>query len=162
VVVLIVGGPSGSGLEEPTALHELAAALGIADVVRFLPPQPAPSSCTCTGRRRGRGTQPQRVVRAGRAGGAGLRTPVVAAEVGGLPVAVQDGLSGVLCRHAAADWPPRWPRWRCARLPREASAGAVQHAERFSWDRSTDALLATYADAAAEYRAAVGLRKPGR
>ena len=34
LVVLVAGGPSGSGLAEPTALQELAAALGIADVLR--------------------------------------------------------------------------------------------------------------------------------
>ncbi|WP_181784736.1 D-inositol-3-phosphate glycosyltransferase, partial [Pseudonocardia pini] len=39
LVVLVAGGPSGSGLAEPTSLQELAAHLGIADVVRFLPPQ---------------------------------------------------------------------------------------------------------------------------
>ncbi|HEY3262212.1 MAG TPA: D-inositol-3-phosphate glycosyltransferase, partial [Pseudonocardiaceae bacterium] len=40
LAVLVVGGPSGTGLERPHELAELAAALGIADVVRFLPPQP--------------------------------------------------------------------------------------------------------------------------
>jgi D-inositol-3-phosphate glycosyltransferase len=30
---------------------------------------------------------------------------------------------------------------------------AVEHARAFSWDRTTDALLATYAEAAAEFRA---------
>ena len=39
LVVLVAGGPSGSGLAEPTALQELGAALGITDVLRFLPPQ---------------------------------------------------------------------------------------------------------------------------
>ena len=34
----VVGGPSGTGLEHPEALAELAAALGIDDVVRFVPP----------------------------------------------------------------------------------------------------------------------------
>jgi D-inositol-3-phosphate glycosyltransferase len=38
LVVAIVGGPSGSGLEHPGALAELAQSLGLADVVRFVPP----------------------------------------------------------------------------------------------------------------------------
>ena len=38
LVVPIVGGPSGSGLEHPESLAELAAELGLADVVRFVPP----------------------------------------------------------------------------------------------------------------------------
>src|ERR1700712_1589010 len=40
LIVAIVGGPSGSGLAHPRALQELAAQLGIADVVRFEPPAP--------------------------------------------------------------------------------------------------------------------------
>src|SRR6476469_9795804 len=38
LVVPVVGGPSGTGLEHPTALADLAADLGISDVVRFVPP----------------------------------------------------------------------------------------------------------------------------
>jgi D-inositol-3-phosphate glycosyltransferase len=40
LVVVVVGGPSGSGLAQPEALQRLASALGIADVVRFQPPVP--------------------------------------------------------------------------------------------------------------------------
>ncbi len=39
LVVAVVGGPSGTGLLEPTALQDLAQALGIADVVRFEHPR---------------------------------------------------------------------------------------------------------------------------
>ena len=46
-------------------------------------------------------------------------------------------------------------RWRPSPWIRPGAtrcrAGAVAHAHRFSWDRTTDALLATYADAAAEF-----------
>ena len=38
LVVAIVGGPSGSGLDHPRALEDLAHELGVADVVRFSPP----------------------------------------------------------------------------------------------------------------------------
>ncbi|MGA8247389.1 MAG: D-inositol-3-phosphate glycosyltransferase, partial [Nocardioides sp.] len=40
LVVPVVGGPSGTGLEHPESLAELAIALGIDDVVRFVPPVP--------------------------------------------------------------------------------------------------------------------------
>jgi D-inositol-3-phosphate glycosyltransferase len=35
----------------------------------------------------------------------------------------------------------------------ELAAGAARHARRFSWERTTEALLRVYADAAAAYRA---------
>ena len=80
-------------------------------------------------------------------------TPVVAARVGGLPVAVADGRSGLLVAgHRAGPWADALgavalhPRRRA-----ELSRGAVRHARGFSWDRTTDALLATYAGAAAEF-----------
>src|SRR5256886_365550 len=40
LLVLVAGGPSGTGLEPPAGLQKLAAQLGISDVMRFLPPQP--------------------------------------------------------------------------------------------------------------------------
>jgi len=152
LVVLVVGGPSGSGLERPGGLEELAAALGIADVVRFLPPQPR-----------------ERLARVYRAADAvavpshnesfGLvaleaqacGTPVVAAAVGGLPVAVCDGVSGVLVgSHRTIDWADALAAVALRPAYREQlAAAAVGHARRFSWDRTTDALLATYAEAAA-------------
>jgi D-inositol-3-phosphate glycosyltransferase len=39
----------------------------------------------------------------------------------------------------------------------ELGSGAVQHAQMFSWERTADALLATYAEAAAEYAERQGL-----
>src|SRR5699024_4658563 len=38
LVVAVLGGPSGSGLDRPRALQDLTAELGLTDVVRFLPP----------------------------------------------------------------------------------------------------------------------------
>ena len=85
-------------------------------------------------------------------------TPVVAAAVGGLPVAVRDGVTGVLVDgHDPADWadaiggllaatPTTARRW----APRR-----VAHAATFSWDHTADALLAAYGRAIAEYAAAI-------
>jgi D-inositol-3-phosphate glycosyltransferase len=158
LTVLIVGGGSGSGLGQPAALRELAVALGVADVVRFLPPQ--------------RGTALIDVYRAStvvavpshnesfglvalEAQACGI--PVVAAEVGGLPVAVAGDRSGLLVRgHDPVRWAGKLatvvldPALR-ARL----SLGAVEHAGRFAWERTTDALLRGYAQAASVFRAAV-------
>jgi D-inositol-3-phosphate glycosyltransferase len=78
-------------------------------------------------------------------------TPVVAAAVGGLPVAVRDGVSGVLVQtHDPADWADAL---RSA-LGRAQSLrdGALRHAATFSWAHTVDALLASYTRAIADYR----------
>ncbi len=147
LVVLVVGGPSGSGLERPDSLHELAAQLGISDVVRFLPPQ--------------RGTALTAVYRASDAvavpsfnesfGLVALEaqacgTPVVAAGVGGLPVAVDDGVSGLLVPgHETAQWAGALGSLLLDPERRARLAGAsADHAARFSWQRTTEALLDAY------------------
>ncbi|MDQ2707251.1 MAG: D-inositol-3-phosphate glycosyltransferase, partial [Actinomycetota bacterium] len=97
LVVLVVGGPSGSGLAEPTALTQLARSLGIDDVVRFLPPQPAHALAVVF-----RAADVVAVPSHNESFGLvaleaqACGTPVVAAAVGGLPVAVADGMSGLL------------------------------------------------------------------
>ncbi|MEV4759140.1 D-inositol-3-phosphate glycosyltransferase [Micromonospora sp. NPDC049559] len=150
VTVAIVGGPSGTGLDRPTALMELAASLGVSDAVRFLPPQtgadlPAlyraadlvavPSYNESFGL----------VALEAQASG----TPVVAAAVGGLVTAVRDEASGVLVDgHDPVDWARviesllRAPGRR-AQLAR----GAVRHARNFSWSRTASGLLAVYREA---------------
>ncbi|WP_328406651.1 D-inositol-3-phosphate glycosyltransferase [Nocardia sp. NBC_00403] len=154
--VLIVGGPSGTGLERPDALIELAAGLGIADRVTFLPPQP-----------------PDRLVQVYRAADLvavpsynesfGLvaieaqasGTPVLAADVGGLGTAVRHGESGLLLPgHATTDWASALgyllddPQ-RLARM----SACAVDHAANFSWEHTAEGLLASYSAALTDFRA---------
>ncbi|MFW0795191.1 D-inositol-3-phosphate glycosyltransferase [Gordonia sp. CPCC 205515] len=150
VRVLIVGGPSGTGLERPTALIDLAAELGVTDSITFLPPQSAarlaqvyrasdlvavPSYSESFG------------LVAIEAQACGI--PVVAADVGGLGVAVADGRSGVLVDgHDVGDWSDALggllvDPTRMAGLGRNARA----HAEQFSWEHTATELLSSYSGA---------------
>jgi D-inositol-3-phosphate glycosyltransferase len=153
--LLVVGGPSGSGLEHPTSLAELAYTLNIDGITRFLPPQQregladvfrAADAVAVPSHNESFGLVALEAQACG--------TPVVAAAVGGLPVAVADGLSGVLVgSHRTIDWADALASVALRPAFREQLAsGAVGHARRFSWDRTTDALLATYADAAVALR----------
>jgi D-inositol-3-phosphate glycosyltransferase len=165
LVVLVAGGPSGSGLAEPTGLQRLASRLGLDDVVRFLPPQPAHGLAPVF-----RAADVVAVPSHNESFGLvaleaqACGTPVVAARVGGLPVAVADGVSGLLVDgHGAESWADALAA--VALDPaRRLAAGAVAHARRFSWDRTTDALLQTYTGAVAEFdaRQAAGLRAAAR
>jgi D-inositol-3-phosphate glycosyltransferase len=74
---------------------------------------------------------------------------VVAAAVGGLPVAVADARTLV---HGHD--PARWAETLSAVLDADAdelSRAALAHAQRFSWDNTVDALLASYGRAMADY-----------
>jgi D-inositol-3-phosphate glycosyltransferase len=105
-IALVVGGPSGSGLDRPTALIELATALGVADRVRFLPPQAGDRLADVY-----RAADVVAVPSYNESFGLvaleaqACGTPVVAAAVGGLVTAVRDGVSGVLIDgHDPGDW----------------------------------------------------------
>jgi D-inositol-3-phosphate glycosyltransferase len=162
VRVVVVGGPSGSGLTPrpgagglamPDGLVRLAAELGVADRVTFLPPRSR--------------NQLVDVYRAADLVGVpsysesfGLvaieaqacGTPVVAAAVGGLPVAVRDGVSGTLVNgHDVSDWAQAIDAL-LARGPERMSRAAVEHAATFSWAHTADALLDSYATAISDYR----------
>ncbi|MCZ4538090.1 D-inositol-3-phosphate glycosyltransferase [Gordonia terrae] len=161
--VLIVGGPSGSGLQRPTALMDQVAELGIADSVSFLPPQPA-----------------NRLVQVYRASDVvavpshsesfGLvaieaqacGTPVIAANVGGLGVAVDDGRTGVLVNgHRVGDWTNALEKLlaqpdRLVELGQHARA----HAEQFSWEHTVDQLLESYGRAMRSFAAHQRLASP--
>jgi len=151
--VVVCGGPSGSGLEHPHALQELAVSLGVADVVRFVPPVDrvrladwyrAADLCVVPSYSESFGLVAVEAQACG--------TPVVAARVGGLPTAVADGVSG---RLVDGHDPQDWADVLCAAvadpaLMRQWSRAAVGHAARFGWDATTDATLEVYRDAIAE------------
>lgn len=162
LVVAVCGGPSGSGLDHPSALADLASSLGIADIVRFEPPNDrvrlaqwyraadatvVPSYSESFGL----------VAIESQACG----TPVVAASVGGLRTAVADGRSGLLVPgHDPDEWAHALERMT-TRERDHLAAGARGHAEGFSWDATAQALIDSYAHAIGEHAAlpvAVGNR----
>ncbi|HEV2255600.1 MAG TPA: D-inositol-3-phosphate glycosyltransferase [Streptosporangiaceae bacterium] len=147
LVVVIVGGPSGSEVGAPGRLEALASSLGISSCVRFEAPCPqaeladwyraadvvlVPSHSESFGL----------VALEAQACG----TPVVAAAVGGLRTAVRDSVSGVL---VDGHDPEVWARVLAellgspARLSR-LSAGAREHAAAFNWPATAERLVGVY------------------
>jgi len=158
LVVPVVGGPSGTGLEHPEALADLATELGIADVVQFVPPVPAaelavwdaaatlvavPSYNESFG------------LVAAEAQAAG--TPVVAAAVGGLTTVVDDGRSGLLLdTHEPEAWAHAIGRVLLDDgLRARLAEGARVRAGAFSWEDTAERTLAVYERARASLREAV-------
>lgn len=155
LVVLVAGGPSGTGLDQPAALQELAVHLGIIDVMRFLPPTPA-AGLVHVYRAADVVAVPSHNESFGLVAleAQACGTPVVATAVGGLRVAVADGFSGLLVPgHDPGTWADALGR---VVLRPEVTAllsrGAVEHASRFSWDRTSDALISEYVEASRAFR----------
>ncbi|WP_426567037.1 D-inositol-3-phosphate glycosyltransferase [Angustibacter sp. McL0619] len=154
LVVAVVGGPSGSGLREPTMLMRLARELGIADCVRFEPPADGDALVDWY-----RAADLVAVPSYSESFGLvaleaqACATPVVAADVGGLRDAVADGRSGLLVPgHDADVWSRRLGELVVDDARRaELARGAVEHAARFSWDATVDGLQHAYASAAATF-----------
>lgn len=148
LVVAVLGGPSGSGLDEPRALQRLARDLGIADVVQFVPPVgraqlaqwyraadllAVPSHSESFGL----------VALEAQACG----TPVLAAAVGGLPTAV--GSAGRLVDGHDADV---WADALADLLDDDAALAdyrqeAVRNAQQFGWEATAERLLEVYRQA---------------
>ena len=152
LVVAICGGPSGSGLEKPESLIELARELGISDVVRFEPPSHrerlaqwycaadltiVPSHSESFGL----------VALESQASG----TPVIAANVGGLPTAVHRGEGGVLVDgHNPQDWATTISHTLAnTELMSALRDGGFKHAVNFGWDATTEKLISVYEEAVA-------------
>lgn len=152
LVVAVCGGPSGSGLEHPTALADLARDLGIADVVRFEPPGDRDRLATWF-----RAADSTVVPSYSESFGLvavesqACGTPVVAASVGGLRTAVADGRSGILVAgHDPLAWSRALSRMATAERDRLA-AGARAHAEQFSWSDTAAGLIDSYSQAIAQH-----------
>ena len=158
LVVPVVGGPSGSGLEHPESLAELAVTLGLDDVVRFVPPvaqsQLAQWYAAATLVAVPSYNESFGLV-AAEAGACG--TPVVAAAVGGLPTVVRHERSGLLVdTHDDADWAHALGRVLTEPgLHDRLAAGAAAQAREFSWDATAGAMLETYERARQLMRAEV-------
>jgi D-inositol-3-phosphate glycosyltransferase len=146
--LVIVGGPSGrAGDAELSDLHRLAADLGVAERVRFVAPQPH-NQLACFYRAADVLVMPSRSESFGlvavEAQACGL--PVVASRVGGLRYVVAESESGVL----VDDLDPRsFATALTAVLDHPAfadrlSTGAIEFAQKFSWDVTADRFLELY------------------
>ncbi|MFF0728925.1 D-inositol-3-phosphate glycosyltransferase [Streptomyces sp. NPDC004134] len=165
LVVPVVGGPSGSGLARPAALQKLAAKLGISDVVRFTPPV-AQEALARWFRAASVLVMPSYSESFGLVAleAQACGTPVVAAAVGGLPVAVRDGVTGLLVDgHDPADFADALGRLAAdTALAGRMGTAAAGHAAGFGWDAAARATADVYAAAIAGYPHAVEprLRSP--
>ena len=150
LVVVIVGGPSGSEVGAPGRLEALASSLGISSLVRMEAPCPQPELADWY-------RAADVVLVPSHSESFGLvaleaqacGTPVVAAAVGGLRTAVRDGYSGVL---VDGHDPEVWARVLSDLLVSPArlaslSRGARQHAAAFNWPATAERLVGVYTGA---------------
>ncbi len=148
LVVAVLGGPSGAGLEHPDSLERLAVELGVRSQVRFVPPVSraelaqwyrAADLVAVPSHNESFGLVALEAEASG--------TPVLAASVGGLPTAVGPG--GVLVDgHRVADWSRELEGLLLDPDRRNAlGQNGIQHAAGYSWEATTDRLLEVYAEA---------------
>lgn len=152
LVVAVCGGPSGSGLEHPFALAELAQSLGIADIVRFEPPGPRATLAQWY-RAADATVVPSHSESFGLVAveSQACGTPVIAADVGGLRTAVAPGSTGLLVPgHRTDDWGRALLRATTGER-HDWSRGARAHAEQFSWTSTAQGLLDSYSLAIADH-----------
>jgi D-inositol-3-phosphate glycosyltransferase len=156
LVVPVIGGPSGSGLDAPHGLVDLARSAGVSDVVRFVAPVErselvdhyrAASLVCVPSYNESFGLVAIEAQACG--------TPVVAANVGGLPTAVRRDVCGVLVDgHDPGDYAAVFERLLAdpSELERLAQS-APEHAQQFGWGRTAELTLDAYATAATSMRA---------
>jgi D-inositol-3-phosphate glycosyltransferase len=158
LVVPVVGGPSGTGLEHPESLAQLSSELGLDDVVRFVPPvaqdelarwYAAATLVAVPSYNESFGLVAAEAQATG--------TPVVAAAVGGLTTVVRDGHSGLLVDgHEPRAWADALRRVvEDDALRLRLQAGALEQARQFSWERTADRMLEVYEHARADLRTSV-------
>jgi D-inositol-3-phosphate glycosyltransferase len=147
VQLVIVGAPSGSGLADPKWLQHLAEHLDLTGQVTHVDPV-SRTELADYYRAADLTLVPSHTESFGLVAleSQACGTPVLAAAVGGLPTAVDDGTSGVL---VSSHDPRAWADALQGLLSRPAErqrlgAGARAHAEHFSWDRTVDGLLRSY------------------
>jgi D-inositol-3-phosphate glycosyltransferase len=152
-VLLVVGGPSGSGGEaEVQRLHALARELDVSDRVRFVAPQRherlrtfyrAADACIVPSRSESFGLVALEAAACG--------TPVVAAAVGGLKSLVDDQHTGFLIesREPAAFAAAVDQLLRDRDLAAEMGVSAHARSRRYSWSITAGRLRRLYADLAA-------------
>ncbi len=152
LLVPVIGGPSGTGLEHPEALTDLAGELGLEALVEFVPPV----TQTELARRFAAATlvavpsyNESFGLVAAEAQACG--TPVVAAAVGGLPTVVADGRSGLLVPdHDPTTWAAALEKVVTAEaLAASLGEGAVAQASGFAWERTAARTLEVYREAQA-------------
>jgi len=160
LLVPVVGGPSGSGLEHPEGLATLASDLGIADVVRFVPPVSrdvlvdwyAAATLVCV---------PSYNESFGLVAveASAVGTPVVAAAVGGLTTVVRNEVTGLLIGgHDPEDYARAIERLAVAPAYRDRlGAAAAERAQHFAWERTADLTLDVYRKAATTMRLESGV-----
>jgi D-inositol-3-phosphate glycosyltransferase len=147
LVVPVVGGASGSGLEHPESLAQLASSLRLDDVVRFVPPVGqatlrewyAAATVVCVpSYNESFGLVAVEAQATG--------TPVIAAAVGGLTTVVRDGVSGLLVDgHDPADYAKALERVLAQPAYRDRlAAGAIEQAQQFAWEQTADQTLEIY------------------
>ncbi len=153
--VAVVGGPSGSGFDQPARLLALVEELGLGGLVEVTPPVPqarladycAATAVVVPSHNESFGLVALEAQACG--------TPVVAAGVGGLRIAVDDGRTGFLVDgHDPRDYADALARLiEDPRGARALGVRAVSHAARFGWDATADGIAAVYADALADRHA---------
>ncbi len=154
LVLAIVGGPSGQDKgAEVARLMELASALGVSERVMWFAPQPqsklvdfysAADVALVPSRSESFGLVALEAQACG--------TPVVAADVGGLPYVVEHERSGFLVEgHDPGDHADRLLQiLRDGRLQAALGEEAARQALRFTWDATTDQMVAIYDEVLAD------------